>query len=42
MWHAWGRSEMHTGFWWQNKKERVYLEGKDIDRRIISKWTIKA
>lgn len=41
MWHVWGRREIRTGFWWQNKKERDYLEGKDIDRRIISKWTVK-
>jgi hypothetical protein len=37
MWYIWGQREMHTGFWWQNKKARDHLEGKDIDRRIISK-----
>jgi hypothetical protein len=36
MGHVWGRREMYTWFWWQNKKTRDHLEGKDIDRGIIS------
>jgi len=41
MWHVWGRREMRTRFWWQNKKARDRLESKDIDRGIILKWTVK-
>jgi hypothetical protein len=31
------RRGMHAGFWWDNQKERVYLEDLDIDKRIILK-----
>jgi hypothetical protein len=26
MWHVWGEREMHIGFWYENLKERDYLE----------------
>jgi hypothetical protein len=31
----WGISEMHTGFWWGNAKERGYLKDLGIAKRII-------
>jgi hypothetical protein len=33
-----GRSEMHTGFWWENLRERDHLEGPGVVGRIILKW----
>jgi len=30
MWYTWGRSEIHTGFWWGNKKESNLLADLDI------------
>jgi hypothetical protein len=36
-----GGDKIYTGFWWQNKEERDHLEGKDVDRRIILKLTVK-
>jgi hypothetical protein len=35
MWHVGG--EVHTGFWWENKRERYYLEDLGIDEAIILK-----
>jgi hypothetical protein len=26
-----GKTEMHTGFWWRNLKEREYLEDIQMD-----------
>jgi hypothetical protein len=30
-----GREEVHTGFWWENLKERDHFENLDVDGRII-------
>jgi hypothetical protein len=30
MWYTWGRREIHTGFWWGNKKESNLLADLDI------------
>jgi hypothetical protein len=30
IWHAWGRGEMHTGFWWGNLEEKGHLEDQNI------------
>jgi hypothetical protein len=32
---------MHTGFWWENQKERYHYEDLDIGGRIILKWTLE-
>jgi hypothetical protein len=38
--HAWGRSWMHTRFWWGNLKERSHVEDVGIDKRIILKLNL--
>jgi hypothetical protein len=30
MYYAWGRREIHIGFWWRNQKERDRWEDLDI------------
>jgi hypothetical protein len=32
---------MHTGFWWENLKQRDHSETLDIDGRVILKWNLK-
>jgi hypothetical protein len=34
-WHAWGRTDRHTGFWWRNLRERDHLEDLGADGNII-------
>ena len=36
-----GQGEAHTGFWWENLRERDHLEEPDIGGRIILKWICK-
>jgi len=36
--HVLGRRDVNTGLWWDNLRERDYLEELDIDWRIILKW----
>jgi hypothetical protein len=33
-WNVWKRSEMHTGFWQENLKERDMFEDLGINGRI--------
>jgi hypothetical protein len=36
-----GRRGMHTGFWWESRKERDLYEEKKIRERIILKWILE-
>ena len=36
-----GRTEMYTGFWRGNLKERDHLKDLGLDGRIILKWVLK-
>jgi hypothetical protein len=35
MWYVWDRRETHTGFWWGNLKEKVYLEDRVLDVKVM-------
>jgi len=37
----WGRGEVHTGFLWENLRERDHLEDPGIDGRIILRWIFR-
>jgi hypothetical protein len=39
--HAWGRGEMHTGFWWGNMKGNDSLGNLNIDGRILLQLSLK-
>ena len=41
MWHALEIVEVHTGFWWDNLRERDHLENLDVDGRLICKWIFR-
>ena len=32
---------MHTGFWWENLRERDHLKDPGVDGRIILKWNLE-
>jgi hypothetical protein len=36
-----GRVEVHTGFWWENLRERDNFEDPGIDGRIILRWIFR-
>jgi len=33
-----GESEVYTGVWWGNLRERYHLENPGVDGRIILRW----
>ena len=35
MWHAWGREELRTGFWWENRTERAHLEDPGLVGKVL-------
>ena len=37
LWNVWARGELPTGFWWENLKERHYLEDLVLDEKVILK-----
>jgi hypothetical protein len=41
MWHVWGTGEVHTGFCWEDMRERIHFEDISVDGRIIIKLIIK-
>jgi hypothetical protein len=41
MQHVWVRGEVHTGFWWGDRREGDHLEDPGVDGRIILKWIFK-
>ena len=38
---SWRNVEVHTGFWWEDPRERDRLKGPGIDGRIILRWIFK-
>jgi hypothetical protein len=40
MWHACGRRENCTRFWWESLKESDRSEGQGIGGRMESEWTL--
>jgi hypothetical protein len=41
MGRVWETGQVHTGFWWEDLRERVHLEDLGVDGRIILKWVSK-
>jgi hypothetical protein len=41
MYHAWGRSAMHIGLWWENQKEGDHQEELDVGGRVIPRWVLE-
>ena len=32
---------MHSGFWWDNLKERDHIEDLGVGGRVVLKWILK-
>jgi hypothetical protein len=41
MWHAWGRDEVFTGFWFVGPKGGDYWEDLGIGGSITLRWTLE-
>jgi hypothetical protein len=41
MGHVWETGEVHTGFWWENMRERDFLKDLGLDEWIILKLIFK-
>jgi len=41
MWHVWVITEVHTGFWSRDPRERGHLENLDAHGRVILEWMFK-
>ena len=41
MYNVGERVDLHTGFLWDNLRERDHLENLDVGERIILKWIFK-
>jgi hypothetical protein len=37
MWHVWETDEVHTGFWWEDLRERVHLKNLGVNGRVVLK-----
>ena len=35
-------ADLHTGFWWENLRERCQLQDPSVDGSIILKWNYKS
>jgi hypothetical protein len=35
------RDEVHTGFWWENLRERNHLEDPGVDGWMILRWIFR-
>jgi hypothetical protein len=40
MWHAWGRREKCTRFWWESPKERDHWEDQGVGGKMGSEWIL--
>jgi hypothetical protein len=45
--HVWEIREVHTGFWWEDLRERDHLEelgvyGRTVCKRVSKKWDAEA
>ena len=41
MWRIWGRTQVYTGFWWANVREKNHWRDPDIDGKIILRWIFR-
>jgi hypothetical protein len=41
MWYSWEKREIHTGFFFENLKEKVSLKYLGMDGWIILKWIFR-
>jgi len=41
MWHVWEGKEVPIGLWWEDLRERDYLEDLGVEGTMISEWFFK-